>query len=123
MSRELHIFPPPFVLFPGTTQPLHIFEPRSRRFLADCLAGGKRFGIAYHPAPAAKGGREGGGGGGAGGGGGGGEREPDAAPSPGAIGCVAGVRLPTPPPPPRADTLPSGDRRATLVHVVPAPRA
>src|SRR2546422_10866769 len=65
MSRELPIFPLPLVLFPGTTQPLHVFEPRYRRLLADCLAGDKRFGIAYHRAAAG----EGGGGGGAEGGG------------------------------------------------------
>ena len=33
------------VLFPGTPLPLHIFEPRYRRMLADCLAGDRRFGI------------------------------------------------------------------------------
>src|SRR6266511_3729738 len=47
MSRELPIFPLPLVLFPGTTQPLHIFEPRYRTLLSDCLDGDRRFGIAY----------------------------------------------------------------------------
>src|SRR2546422_11512591 len=61
MSRELPIFPLPLVLFPGTTQPLHVFEPRYRRLLADCLAGDKRFGIAYHRAAAGEGGEGGGG--------------------------------------------------------------
>ena len=60
MSRELPIFPLPLVLFPGTTQPLHVFEPRYRRLLADCLAGDKRFGIAYHRAAAGEGGEGGG---------------------------------------------------------------
>src|SRR2546426_8612475 len=60
MPRELPIFPLPLVLFPGTTQPLHVFEPRYRRLLADCLAGDKRFGIAYHRAAAGEGGEGGG---------------------------------------------------------------
>src|SRR2546428_3780932 len=102
MSRELPIFPLPLVLFPGTTQPLHVFEPRYRRLLADCLAGDKRFGIAYHRAAAGEGGE---GGGGAGGGGTG------AAPGPGATGCGAGVR-PTPArPAARAHIPTAGERR------------
>src|SRR5438874_11477929 len=47
MARDLPIFPLPIVLFPGTPQPLHIFEPRYRRLISDCLAGDRRFGIAY----------------------------------------------------------------------------
>src|SRR5205807_1315981 len=50
MARELPIFPLPIVLFPGAPQPLHIFEPRYRELLADCLAADRRFGIAYVPA-------------------------------------------------------------------------
>ncbi len=46
MARELPIFPLPIVLFPGTPQPLHVFEPRYRQLLADCLAADRRFGIA-----------------------------------------------------------------------------
>jgi Lon protease-like protein len=38
------------VLFPGVALPLHIFEPRYRRMLADCLAGDRRFVLAYLPA-------------------------------------------------------------------------
>jgi Lon protease-like protein len=45
MPFRLPIFPLPVVLFPGTPLPLHIFEPRYRRMLADCLAGDRRFGI------------------------------------------------------------------------------
>jgi Lon protease-like protein len=56
------------VLFPGTPLPLHIFEPRYKRMLADCLASDRRFGIT--PVRA--------------------ERE---TPGPGAIGCVAEVRV------------------------------
>ena len=42
---RLPVFPLPLVLLPGATIPLHIFEPRYRRMLADCLAGDRRFGI------------------------------------------------------------------------------
>src|SRR6267143_1177883 len=112
MSRELPIFPLPLVLFPGTTQPLHVFEPRYRRLLSDSLAADKRFGIAYQPSPAAQGGREGGEGG---------ERETDAVPPPGAIGCVALIRSTTALPDGRANILTAGERRFTLVEWVPRP--
>ncbi len=42
---ELPLFPLPIVVFPGTPQPLHIFEPRYRQLLDDCLAGDHRFGL------------------------------------------------------------------------------
>jgi Lon protease-like protein len=47
--RRLPLFPLPLVLFPGAPLPLHIFEPRYRRLLADCLAGDREFGIVYLP--------------------------------------------------------------------------
>lgn len=68
MPFRLPIFPLSVVLFPGTPLPLHIFEPRYKRMLADCLAGDRRFGIT----PAAE------------------TSEP---PGPGTIGCVAEVRV------------------------------
>ncbi|HKV51238.1 MAG TPA: LON peptidase substrate-binding domain-containing protein [Gemmatimonadaceae bacterium] len=43
----LPLFPLPVVLFPGTARPLHIFEPRYRRLLADCLDGDRRFGLLF----------------------------------------------------------------------------
>jgi len=43
---SLPLFPLPLVLFPGTVLPLHIFEPRYRQLLIDCLEGDRRFGIA-----------------------------------------------------------------------------
>jgi len=46
---ELPLFPLRLVLFPGVHLPLHIFEPRYRRMLADCLAGDHCFGIIYRP--------------------------------------------------------------------------
>src|SRR5947208_1577377 len=72
MARELPIFPLPIVLFPGAPQPLHIFEPRYRQLLQDCLAADRRFGIAYvapDPAPDA-----------------------DPVPAAGEVGCVALIR-------------------------------
>src|SRR3989442_9578397 len=99
MPRDLPISPLPLVLFPGTTQPLHVFEPRYRRLLADCLAGDKRFGIAYQPATAVQ----------------------DAAPVPGAIGCVAVIRSTAALPDGRANILTAGERRFTLVEWVPSP--
>ena len=45
-ERELPLFPLHLVLFPGTRLPLHIFEPRYREMIADCLAGDRCFGVA-----------------------------------------------------------------------------
>src|SRR4029079_13532551 len=41
----LPLFPLTTVLFPGAPMPLHIFEPRYRQMLADCLEGDRRFGL------------------------------------------------------------------------------
>jgi Lon protease-like protein len=68
MPSRLPIFPLQVVLFPGTPLPLHIFEPRYKRMLADCLAADRRFGIT--PPNDEKG-----------------------APEPGTVGCVAEVRV------------------------------
>jgi Lon protease-like protein len=68
MPHRLPIFPLSVVLFPGTPLPLHIFEPRYRRMLADCLAGDRKFGIT--PAGAA-----------------------EEMPAPGTVGCTAEVRV------------------------------
>ncbi len=46
----LAIFPLDVVLFPGALLPFHIFEPRYRQMLADCLAGDLPFGL-VQPAP------------------------------------------------------------------------
>jgi Lon protease-like protein len=42
---RLPLFPLDVVLFPGALLPLHIFEPRYRTMLADCLGSDQRFGI------------------------------------------------------------------------------
>ncbi|MEX2467898.1 MAG: LON peptidase substrate-binding domain-containing protein [Gemmatimonadota bacterium] len=45
---RLPLFPLPVVLLPGTPMPLHIFEPRYRDLVRDCLASDRRFGLVYH---------------------------------------------------------------------------
>lgn len=48
-TQILPLFPLPVVLFPGVALPLHIFEPRYRRLLADCVEGDHRFGLINLP--------------------------------------------------------------------------
>jgi Lon protease-like protein len=99
MPRDLAIFPLPLVLFPGARQALHIFEPRYRRLLADCLSGDRRFGIAYAEPSALPG--------------------ADPAPAPGACGCVAVVRSSQPLPDGRSNILTEGERRFVLRSWLP----
>jgi Lon protease-like protein len=94
MTRELPIFPLPIVLFPGVAQPLHIFEPRYRRMLQDCLAGDRRFGLAYVAADAAA--------------------ETALLPEPGDVGCVALIRSRQALPDGRSDIVTVGERRFVL---------
>ena len=49
MAYRLPLFPLELALFPGMPQPLHIFEPRYRRMLQDCLDGDGQFGIIPMP--------------------------------------------------------------------------
>ena len=42
---RLPLFPLNTVLFPGQLLPLHIFEPRYRLMISECLAGGLSFGV------------------------------------------------------------------------------
>jgi uncharacterized protein len=42
---ELPLFPLHVVLFPGRPLPLHLFEPRYRRMLGDCLERDRQFGV------------------------------------------------------------------------------
>lgn len=44
-SYELPLFPLNTVLFPGQTLPLHIFEPRYRQMITDCLQADRTFGV------------------------------------------------------------------------------
>jgi Lon protease-like protein len=46
LARQIPLFPlPNVVLFPNVFLPLHIFEPRYRRMVADALAGDRMIGI------------------------------------------------------------------------------
>jgi Lon protease-like protein len=45
--RDLPLFPLPLVLFPGVPLPLHVFEERYRRLLADVRASNNLFGLSY----------------------------------------------------------------------------
>jgi Lon protease-like protein len=97
MSRELPIFPLPLVLFPGATQPLHIFEPRYRRLLSDCLDGDRCFGIAYATPPGEEG-----------------KAEP--VPQAGDIGCIARILDTTTLPDGRSDIITTGEQRFVLLE-------
>jgi ATP-dependent Lon protease len=96
MPFRLPIFPLSVVLFPGTPLPLHIFEPRYKRMLADCLAGDRRFGIT--PVP-----------------------EQKELPGPGAIGCVAEVRLNQELPDGRSNIVVVGGSRFVLSRLLAEP--
>lgn len=102
MPRDLPIFPLPLVLFPGAPQPLHIFEPRYRQMLADCLAGDRRFGIAYVSTLAT--------------------HVVEAVPNPGDVGCVAVIQSTQQLPDGRADILTEGERRFRLLEWCPDDR-
>lgn len=82
MSSRLPLFPLDLVLFPGELLPLHIFEPRYRALLADCVAGNQRFGITL-PTRA----------------------------GPGALGTVAHIRGTEPLPDGRSNIVVLGERR------------
>ncbi|MGH9079266.1 MAG: LON peptidase substrate-binding domain-containing protein, partial [Acidimicrobiales bacterium] len=45
MDRAFGMFPLSTVLFPHGALPLHVFEPRYRRLVADCVAGDGEFGV------------------------------------------------------------------------------
>ncbi|HKU61965.1 MAG TPA: LON peptidase substrate-binding domain-containing protein [Gemmatimonadales bacterium] len=98
MPLRLPIFPLGVVLFPGTPLPLHIFEPRYRRMLADCLAGDRQFGITPI----------------------GGATE---LPEPGTVGCIAVVRVNQELPDGRSNLIVLGGERFVLSRAVedPAP--
>jgi Lon protease-like protein len=44
-GTRLPMFPLSAVLFPQATMPLHVFEPRYRQLMHDCLDGDPRFGV------------------------------------------------------------------------------
>ena len=98
MFPRLPLFPLPVVLFPGTTLSLHVFEPRYRRMLADCLDGDRRFGLTP---PGSSG----------------------AAPDPGSVGCIAEVRVKQELPDGRSNIIVLGGKRFVLRRILadPAP--
>jgi len=96
--QTLPLFPLSLVLFPGTTMPLHIFEPRYRRLLADCLAGDQRFGLIYLPESTA-------------------ERELP----PGHVGCVAHVDSAEEMPDGRSNIVVSGGERFAVERFLDSP--
>jgi Lon protease-like protein len=97
---ELPIFPLPLVLFPGAPQLLHIFEPRYRQMLADCMDGDRRFGVSWVEA----------------------EPEQDPSPEAGSVGCVAYVRARTGLPDGRSNILTVGEDRYTIVEYLKSVR-
>ncbi|MCZ6915919.1 MAG: LON peptidase substrate-binding domain-containing protein [Gemmatimonadetes bacterium] len=93
---ELPIFPLPLVLFPGVRQPLHVFEPRYRDLLRDCLAGDRRFGLSLLiPTPGTAG-----------------------VPQPGDVGCTARIQSHHPLPDGRSNLLTVGENRYVLQRLV-----
>jgi Lon protease-like protein len=98
MTLRLPLFPLGVVLFPGALLPLHIFEPRYRRMLSDCLARGTPFGLAL-PGVSHE------------------------APSPGAIGCTAEIRGAHALPDGRSNIIVQGGSRFLITRYVddPAP--
>jgi len=96
MPYRLPLFPLTVVLFPGTALPLHIFEPRYRTMLADCLAGSRRFGVTSTGAA--------------------GE-----APERGSVGCVAEVKANEQLPDGRSNILVMGGARFVIQDVTLGP--
>lgn len=94
-STALPLFPLPIVLFPGTAQPLHIFEPRYRAMLRDCLAGDRVFGLSYA------------------------ERPNSDTPQPGDVGCSARIETFRHLPDGRSNLVAVGNQRYVLSRLVP----
>ena len=90
MPSRLPLFPLNLVMFPGEPLPLHIFEPRYRQLLADCLAGDQRFGITAVMPPRA-----------------------------GALGTVARIRAAQPLPDGRSNIVVLGERRFAIRTMLP----
>jgi Lon protease-like protein len=96
MPTRLPIFPLSVVLFPGTPLPLHVFEPRYRRLLADALAADRRFGIT----PTGTAGE---------------------APDPGMVGCTAEIRVNQPLEDGRSNIVVLGGERFVVVSLLDEP--
>jgi Lon protease-like protein len=94
----LPLFPLPLVLYPGAPLPLHIFEPRYRQLLTDCMSGDSRFGIVFRP-----------------------EGIGDSDLEPGRVGCVAEVDGAHTLPDGRSNIVVHGVRRFSLQRFVASP--
>ncbi len=90
----LPLFPLTLVLCPGTLTPLHVFEPRYRRLLADATDGDHRFVVLP---PGADGGQ----------------------PEPDTIGTIAEIRALQPLPDGRSNLVVSGEQRVVLKALLP----
>ena len=97
-ERLLPLFPLPLVLCPGVPLPLHIFEPRYREMLADCLAGDRRFGIVFSS-----------------------DEDADE-PQRGSIGCIAVIQSSEALPDGRSNILVVGGERFAIARLVPGVR-
>jgi len=93
MPVRMPLFPLTVVLYPGRTLPLHIFEPRYRQLVADCLADDASFGI-LRPGV---------------------ERE---APPPATVGCSATIRAHNLLPDGRSNILVLGGKRFTVAQYI-----
>jgi len=96
MPLRLPVFPLAVVLFPGTPLPLHVFEPRYRQMLSDCLASDRRFGIT--PTGTAT-----------------------EAPDPGMVGCTAEVRVNQELPDGRSNIVVIGGARFVVADLLDEP--
>jgi Lon protease-like protein len=94
-ARVLPLFPLPVVLFPGTARPLHIFEPRYRRLLADCLDGDRRFGLLFCA-----------------------DTVNERSTPPGQVGCIARIESADTLPDGRSNIIVAGEARFALVRFV-----
>ncbi len=95
-ALELPLFPLGIVLFPGTPQLLHIFEPRYRQMLADCLEGNRRFGVSFVKPVEGE----------------------DPTPAPGSVGCSAVVKESRLLPDGRSHILTVGEDRYVLLDLL-----
>ena len=94
-ARRIPLFPLPLVLFPSAPLPLHIFEPRYRQMLADCMSGDRRFGIVFRP-----------------------EGVPERELPAGHVGCVARVESAETLPDGRSNVLVVGERRFVIERML-----
>ncbi len=89
----LPLFPLTLVLFPGALTPLHVFEPRYRRLVADAAENDHRF-VILPPGPAG------------------------GTPEPGTVGTVARIRAIQPLPDGRSNLVVSGEERVVLLGIL-----